>query len=440
MSLYEKEQRSEAQAESNDGNRMNAKTRASILFSLSVAVFLFVVVTCLSLIRKSAEVPQPETFESHISGIKYNDVAPDVSEQTGESGETDENGGQGVIDDPQILNYLIAALDRETEQTDSIMILNVNTGNSTAALLSIPKDTYVSGGYDIPKANRIYGSYDQKKAEALTEAAGDMLGFDLNGYVIFDESDLALILDALGGIEFDVPNEPEYHSLPTGEQSFHDAEAFRIFCYREDYTDIETDSTQLQREFLLRILGKLTEDQLKTAEYASLITENTETNISQEMLTYLADILKDFDFESAYEAALPGEEIRVDGEDYFEVNEEKACKSINEHFNPLAEDLTDTDLQFRQKHDEDGIGVDPVLPNYTTTRPSENETEPDESTDDGTLLPEPTESESTDDESSEPSDDGELLPEPTEESSQDDTTEPTENPDPLEPAEPDGDE
>ena len=431
MSLLKNDQQAES-PDKNGENRMNEKTRASIWLALAVAVFLFTVVTCLSLIRKSAETSPSQTVETYVQNIKYVNAPTQPDEGEEEPGET--------IEHSAVLNYLVAARNRETEQTDAIMILNVNTTNATAALLSIPKDTYVSGGYEVPKANRVYGSYEQSGAEALAEAAGDMLGFDLNGYVIFDEASLEAILTELDGITFDIPAEPDYHTLPTGTQTFSDGEAFGIFCYREDYTEIETDSTQVQRTFLLRILDKLVEAQQKTAEYAKIITESTETNLSEDMLIHLAQILKDFDFEAAYENSLPGKEIHVDEEDYFEVDEEKACEYLNEYFNPLEEALTQSDLQFRQKHDDSGIGVDSDWNNNTTARPTQDNTEPTESTDDSAHLPNPTEETSQDDEPTEPTDDGELLPEPTEESSQDDTPEPTENPDPLEPAEPDGDE
>ncbi len=471
MSLFEndpQEERDEQSHDEIDGNRLSEKTRASIWLILSVAVFMCAIIMCLSLISRSADPVQTEQVSIHFANIEhenaesatapginygeiYYELNPLQSEQeSSEEQEESQNDAPSSEDSAPVsvnqsdkFNYLLAAIDRETEQTDMLIILNIDTVDITVSLLSVPRDTYIFGSYDIPKVNRIFGDNGDFGAGALFEATENMLGFPLDGYLLFDAQALETLMDSTGSIEFDVPKEPDYHTLRSGKQTLDGAEAFELLRYHEDYTDVETEPCQVQRDFMLTLLQLLLDDQERLEEHANLICETALTNINEETLVYFGQMLQDFDASEAYEAALPGGEIKVDGERFYQVNIEKACDRLNEHFNPLDEELTEFSVHFRQKHDDNGIGEDPDwTPDNSTEPKTENEVEPiepNESTEDETEESEPTE-ESTEETTQEPTEETteEITEEPTETPSE--TEELPELPEPTEPSEPGGDE
>lgn len=430
-------------------NRLNEKLRASIWLGLAVCVFLCAVVMCLSLISRSAVTEETETFETHIKDIQYEvngTIATDAPTEPIESTEPIVEMTVPVsVNDSTRFNYLIAAFDRETEQTDTLVILSIDTETATAALLSIPRDTYIVDSYEIPKINRVYGDNAERGARALVELTENMLGFRLDGHLIFDETVLAEVVDSLGGISFFVPSKPTYHGLNTGLQTINGSDAFELFRYNEGYNNIEIDSCQIQRNYLIKILDALLQKQEEMQTYAQMICDGSTTDLTPDILVYFATLLKDYQFANAFDTALPGEEIRDDGELFFQVDVEAACQQLNEHFNPLDRELDKFTVNFRQQHGDQGLGEPSDWETNNTTEPtSEDDPEPTERPE-TTEKPEPTESTEDTQETEEP----EPTEEPTEETSDEpietneptqEPTEPTETPEPLEPNEPGGDE
>ena len=54
-------------------------------------------------------------------------------------------------------NILICGTDDDGGRTDTIMIARLDTNDHTVALMSVPRDTLISGNYSVPKINSVYG-------------------------------------------------------------------------------------------------------------------------------------------------------------------------------------------------------------------------------------------------------------------------------------------
>ena len=81
-----------------------------------------------------------------------------------------------------------------------------------------------------------------------------------------------------------------------------------------------------------------------------------DTDLSADDLAYLGHLLQGTDMKSIYSRALPGEVIEAGGKSYYQVDAEEAVNILNEIFNPLDDDLTVYDVNFRQLTGGSGEG------------------------------------------------------------------------------------
>lgn len=426
------EKRQEAPTDKDEG-RISPKARACFWLACAVTVFVCAVIMCLTLIGKSADSASPlVTTDKNVPDIRYElDGTTPVSPNEPPEDDTAVLTSPVSVNSSSILNILLIGYDETSAQTDTLMILSVDLKNATAGMLSIPRDTYVSGGFTQDKINRVYSDRGARGLASLKELIESMIGFKLDYYVLFDADSMAEILELTGPLTFDVPSEPAYHRLKSGTQQISASDAFALFCFKESYSDVETDPYFVQRDYLAAILDTLLSDQSTLAADCEAICTALETDLSPENLAYLANLLKNFRFSTSFSRALPGDEVTVDGVDYYQVDAEKAVELLNENLNPLSTDLTKYDVNFRQK--QAGSGEGETSPwgfgdstEDETQEPTEEPTE-DETPSESDSEPEPTETE----ESSSTEAPSETQ-EPTE------TDAPTEPPTETDPPEPSG--
>lgn len=378
-----------------DGGRLSGRTKAMCLLAASICVFICAAIMCLSLIAKSAEpLILPSEPEAKELSYAVNSVAPssvevpvDIEAPVSRS-------------DSNTLNILL--LGRSGTQTDTFLLASVDLRTGDLALLSIPRDTYVAGSYEVPKISSVYAEADDgegRGVKAVREMVKNMVGFEADYYFVLEEASLTAMLDLTGGMEFTVPESPDYSELSAGNQKMTGEKAVQLLCYREDYTDVETEPAAVQRDFLLTLLEALLKDAEAYAENAEKLAEAADTDLSAENLLYLAYLLQNVDTASVFSRALPGGETEIDDVAYYEVDPEAAIELLNAHFNPLKKNLTVYDVSFRQKTGDSGTGqYDPY--GFGNTGGSEEETQD------------------------------------TSEESSEETTVPTEGPDPTDPTDP----
>jgi anionic cell wall polymer biosynthesis LytR-Cps2A-Psr (LCP) family protein len=81
---------------------------------------------------------------------------------------------------------------------DSIILLNVNTSSKKANFISIPRDTFISN----QKINSIYAT---QGADGLKTAAKTITGIDTNYIAAINFANFEKAIDALGGVDVEVP-------------------------------------------------------------------------------------------------------------------------------------------------------------------------------------------------------------------------------------------
>ena len=88
------------------------------------------------------------------------------------------------------------------QRSDSNIVARIDPGTATVTLISIPRDTAIDIDGRVEKFNAAY-NYDG--ASGAIREANDLLGVKMSHYVEIDFSGLVDLIDAVGGVEVDVP-------------------------------------------------------------------------------------------------------------------------------------------------------------------------------------------------------------------------------------------
>ena len=133
----------------------------------------------------------------------------------------------------------------DTPLTDTIILAGYNPKTQASFMLSIPRDTFVgnnentANGYD--KINALY----QKDVKKTVAAVEKLTGVKIDYYVVVKTSALVQVVDAIGGVEFDVPIDMKYDDptqnlhidLKKGLQKIDGPKAEQLLRYRHSNPD-----------------------------------------------------------------------------------------------------------------------------------------------------------------------------------------------------------
>jgi LCP family protein required for cell wall assembly len=116
------------------------------------------------------------------------------------------------------LNVLLLGIDSRgdsssTQNTDTMIVLSLDPVNKAAAMLSIPRDTFINRpGVLVDKINAAYAFGGPDLSRRVVE---DLLGIRLNAYAMVDFDAFTKIVDAVGGVVIDVKRPVRDEAYPT---------------------------------------------------------------------------------------------------------------------------------------------------------------------------------------------------------------------------------
>ncbi len=112
-------------------------------------------------------------------------------------------------DKDQRINVLVLGL--EHERSDTIMVASYNSKTKTADIISIPRDTYIErDGFVNSGNNKINSVYTVKGIEGLSEIILNITGLKIDKFVTIDYDGVRAAVDAVDGVEVDVPFHMRY--------------------------------------------------------------------------------------------------------------------------------------------------------------------------------------------------------------------------------------
>ena len=273
--------------------------------------------------------------------------------------------------------FLLAATDQSSGNTDTMMVATYDTVNQTIGMVSLPRDTMIDGvrasdGYRFYKLNSMYA---MNGIDALREEAGRILGFPIDFYVKINTRGFVELIDAVDGIDFDVPVYMNYTD-PTqdlrirfdpGMQHLSGTDALKVARCRQNsdgpgayphnvydaYPNADIGRTETQRNLVFAVLKKAISRPQNFPTYISIFTENVETNLTASDLAYFASKAVELDFSSGVSTAvLPGDGlVTYHGWTYcYQLYPDQVLEIVNtQGLNPYTGDITADMLHITQK-------------------------------------------------------------------------------------------
>ena len=249
----------------------------------------------------------------------------------------------------QLLNIALLGTDGDGFRTDVNMVASLNLTTKEVHLISVPRDTRVVMTDDmiaylekndrtIPQANGVYGQCKLTEVHAYAGEGNrstftvamleEILGIDIDYYVKVDLDAFKDIVDAVGGVEFDVqerlyysdPAQGLYIDLYPGPQVLDGEKAEMLVRFREGYAQKDLKRIEVQQEFLKAFISQVcSSDKIMSNldSYIKIFMEKVESDMPVATALKYAGYIKEIDPASITTDTIPGE-----GGAYFDMDEE----------------------------------------------------------------------------------------------------------------------
>ena len=244
--------------------------------------------------------------------------APELpNKDAAQDGQTDADLDYGDGVRPRVIGerkskdfYTVLILGRDTAgggNTDTMLLASYDVTNQKATVMSIPRDTMVNVPWDIKKINSVYNYYGggEKGIKALYKEISQLVGFEPDYQVVVEWEAVGAIVEAMGGVYFDVPMNMNYDdSTPGQDLHIHQTAGYRklsgedvmqVLRYRHDNADPKTGK---MRGYPDGDLGRIkTQQALLKAMVEQLLQVKNVTKISAFATAVKENVTSDLTFE-----------------------------------------------------------------------------------------------------------------------------------------------
>lgn len=243
--------------------------------------------------------------------------------------------------------------------TDTIIVCAYYPRTQQASMLSIPRDTFVGKSKATASgSDKINARYAIDGAEGILKEVEKLIGLDINNYVIVKNQGLIDVVNAIGGVDFDVPIDMDYDDwgqdlhihLKAGQQKLNGDQAEGLVRFRKNndntgypasYGSDDIGRMKTQREFISETIrqtlrfGNIT----KINELIQIGFKNIETNLDMDYVMKYAPAAVEFDVAALQETYIEGDTPKYPPNAdpskqlyFFEPYKEKLKKTIQEYF------------------------------------------------------------------------------------------------------------
>ena len=286
--------------------------------------------------------------------------------------------------------YTVLVLGRDTGgggNTDTMLLASYDVTNQKATVMSIPRDTMVNVSWDVKKINSVYNfnGGGSKGIQALYKEISQLVGFEPDYQVVVEWEAVGKIVEAIGGVYFDVPYTMDYHDpyqdlvieQEKGYRLLDGDDAMQVIRWRKNDKNSpygnpgigDSGRMQIQQDFLKAVLKQLL--QLKNVtnigKIAKVFQENVETDLSFENILWFGKqaVFGGLSVDSVTFTTMPWYGVYVYSRsisaeygkpmklDYVAPNATKLLDLVNNELSPFVEKFSMSDLDIMSVN-EDG--------------------------------------------------------------------------------------
>ena len=205
------------------------------------------------------------------------------------------------------INILIVGVDKSKFLSDVIMVVRYDEEHNKLMAMSIPRDTYVNYNGRTMLINSVYGAGKRSGGEggginAISKTVTTLTGLNINYYVQFEVGTFAKLIDQLGGVEFNVPQNMDYEDpeqdlyihVRKGQQTLNGKDAESMVRFR-GYPQADLKRVEVQQDLLKALIQQKLNSRYitKLPGIYSSIKDDVKCNMSlTDMLVYGKSMLK----------------------------------------------------------------------------------------------------------------------------------------------------
>lgn len=282
-----------------------------------------------------------------------------------------------------IYTFLVAGRDVVSSSTDTILLLSYDTNNKTVKGLNVPRDTMINTSANSKRINSVYsrnrGSSDLPESErvaqgmkALGQEVAKVTGITPDFYVLVEWDAIGELVEALGGVYFDVPFDMDYDDpyqdlhihQEAGYRKLNGDDAMQVIRWRKNNTGSsggDVARLEIQQEFLKAVAAECLKPAtfLKIPELARIFTENVYTDLTVGNILAFAQMAYGMDPETgvSFETAPIAASFSYNGAALITLDGDGILEIVNDGMNPYQRDIEARDLQLVYRNSNGSFGV-----------------------------------------------------------------------------------
>ena len=283
---------------------------------------------------------------------------------------------------PGYYTFLVAGQDVVSGGTDTILLFTFDTENKTLNAISILRDTMINTSASSKRINSVYarnrGSSDLPEEErvengmtALKQEVSKLTGIYPDFYVLVQWEAIGELVDALGGVYFDVPFDMDYDDpyqdlhihQEAGYRKLNGEDAMEVVRWRKNNTGSsggDVARTAVQQAFLGAVLDTCLQPAtlLKLPSLAQVFLDNVTTDLSIGNLLAFAQLAVGMDTEEDVSfTTMPYTGVYYRGASMVVAREDELLELLNSGLNPYQDEIQSSDLQLIYRNSDGSFGV-----------------------------------------------------------------------------------
>ncbi len=345
--------------------------KAIIIVGSVLGVLLLIVVAALLVVHFWVTAPDDEVqglvtpVPTHNQGTVVDDNPPS---QDPKSGRKDGS-----------FTFAIVGADVASGNTDVILVGKLDTVEGTLNVCSIPRDTLIN--YGINRINSAYAIGENNKSKGnsgvdnLKKELKKLMGFEIDNYAVVDTKAVAEIIDAIGGVYFDVPQDMVYNdpfqdlniNIKKGYQLLSGEDAVKVLRFRHNYAGGDIQRIGVQQDFFKAIAKQLLD--LKNIPNMTAAIEiynkRVETDLKPENVAWYLTQFLNLDFNNINFMTLPGNTNgSINGASYVFIHVDEWLEMVNTYLNPFYEQVTENHVSIKTSSDGSSLWTTAGAANY----------------------------------------------------------------------------
>ena len=266
--------------------------------------------------------------------------------------------------------------------TDTMMLITFDSVNKELYGMSLPRDTMVNVSTSSKRLNAVYnynkGSNKETQLEkgiaALKKEVGKLTGIVPDFYVVVQWEAVGELVDAIGGVEFDVPFDMDYDDpaqdlhihIKGGNQVLNGEDAMGLIRWRHNndfsvqYPTGDLGRVETQQAFLKAVAEECLDPAiiLKAPSLAKIFMDNVTTDLSIGNLLAFAQLAADMDAETGVHfVTMPNQDAKYPGISMVLPVYSELLEVLNDGFNPYLDEITVNDIQVLYRNSNGSYSV-----------------------------------------------------------------------------------